>query len=113
MEERVKALQAFIKSEIPENELQKMTASVTPVISEIDPSLTIAEYLDKMYTKLGFNPIKRKFWVDLFWGLTPEIEDEVELREESLFYSKFRLFEAEQRLRIAFGFEPLFKEKKH
>ena len=110
MEERMKALQAFLKSEIPENEQQKITASVKTAISGIenDPSLSVAENLDKMYTKLGFNPIRRKFWVDLFCGLTPEIEDEEALREESLFYSKFRLFQAEQRLRITFGLEPLY-----
>ena len=110
MEERVKALQAFLKSEVPENELQKITAYVNTVISGIDndPSLSFAEYLDKIYTKLGFNPIKRKFWVDLFCGLTPEIENEEALREESLFYSKFRLFEASQRRRVAFGLEPLY-----
>ena len=111
MEERVKALQAFLKSEVPENELQKITASVNTAISgfENDPSLSFAESLDKMYTKLGVvNPIKRKFWVDLLCGLTPEIENEEALREESLFYSMFRLFETRQRLCIAFGLEPLY-----
>ena len=104
-EERVKALQAFLKSEVPENELQKITASVKTAISGIDPSLSLAEKLDKMYTKLGLvDPIKRKIWVDLFCGL----EDEEALREESLLYSKFRLFEARQRFRVAFDLEPLY-----
>ena len=110
-EERAKAMLAFLKSEVPENELQKITASVNTAISgfEYDPSLSVAENLDKMYTKLGvMNPIRRKFWVDLFCGLTPKIENEEVLRGESLFYSKFRLFEARQRCRIAFGLEPLY-----
>ena len=95
MEERVKALDAFLKSEI----------------SEIDRSLSFAENLDKMYTKMGLDPIKRKFWVDFHCGITPEIENEEALRDEILFYSKFRLFESKQRFRIAFGLEPLYSTK--
>ena len=110
MEERLKAMQAFLKSEIPEHELQKITASVNTAIPvfEKDPSLSFAENLDKMYTKLGIDPIKRKFWVAFYCGLTPEIENEEAPRGEILFYSKFRLFESSQRFAIAFGLEPLY-----
>ena len=110
MEERVKAMQAFLKSDIPEHELQKINASVDTAISgfEKDPSLSIAENLDKMYTKLGLDPIKRKFWVDFYCGLTPKIENEEALRDEILFYSNFRLFESSQRFAIAFGLKPLY-----
>ena len=107
MEERVKALDAFLKSEIPEHDLQKITASAIKTIPE-DPGPSFAENLDKMYTKMGLDPIKRKFWVNFLCGITPEIENEEALRDEILFYSKFRLFEAKQRFRIAFGLEPLY-----
>ena len=110
MEERVKALDAFLKSEIPEHDLQKITASVNTAITvfEKDPSLSFVDNLDEMYNKMGLDPIKRKFWVDFHCGITPEIENEEALRDEILFYSKFRLFESKQRFRIAFGLDPLY-----
>ena len=112
MEERVKALQAFMKSAYTVKQLQEMVSSARTNLSEvgidIDPSLSLAERLDKAYTKLGMGPKKRKFYVDLICGLEPEIGDEEDLREERDFYSSFRVFESAQRLRIAFGLEPLY-----
>ena len=69
---------------------------------ECDPSLSFAENLDKLYTKLGVSPIKRKFWVDFFCSLSADIENEEALRDEILFYSKFRLFDATQRYKLLY-----------
>ena len=76
--------------------------------SEIDRSLSFVENLDKMYTKMGLDPIKRKFWVDFHCGITPEIGNEEGLRDEILFYSKFQLFDSKQKFRKAFGLETLY-----
>ena len=94
----MKALQAFMKTQLNENDLQKYDAILNATeFPGIANEQQFAEYLDELYTKLGLGPIRRKFWVDLFCGPTPEIENEEVLREESLFYSKFRLFEAANR----------------
>ena len=100
MEERVETLQTFLKWVIPEHEQQKINAIVEPAIPgfEKDRSLSFAENLDKMYAELGLDPIRRKFWVDLFCGLTPEIQNEEALRHEIPFYSKFRHFDSSRRL---------------
>ena len=99
MEERVETLEAFLKWNYPELLLQKINDCADEIISgfEKDPSLSFAGNLDKMFAELGVEPIRRKFWVDLFCGVTPDIENEGLLRDEILFYSKFRHFDSPRR----------------
>ena len=106
---RMKVLQAFLKFKgFSEKKLQEEIDSFRKSSDFVsDRSLSFAESLDKVYIKAGVNPIKRKFWTDFFCGLTPEIENEEELRDEILFYWQFKIFELAQRMRIS-GLEPLY-----
>ena len=113
MEERLKALAAFLKMVRTEKELQEIVTNASKKLSEVgidsNPSLSVAERLDETYKKYGMvNPEKRKFYVDLICGGYPEIGDGGELEEERRLYSKFLLFEAAHRFSAAYLNVPLY-----
>ena len=113
MEERLKALVAFMKNEYTEKEFQEIVIKAAKKLSEVgidsNPSLSVAERIDETCKKHGIvNPEKRKFYVDFICGQTPEIGDVENLEAERRFYAKFLFFEATQMLRRIFELEPLY-----